>query len=211
MKCRWKRLGQHQLELLIRLCSQSNSMKCEWKRFGNRQLKLWWLQLNLMKCGWKKLGGVMSSTKASCSFTNDRWKKFDEKNLESDEKITINHDEMWMKKPWMNSQACEGGGAMAMGRMSTFKSLYVVLCATYYFFLLSFCSMRSNFLQGIQNCGIYYKKHSPFLLWMKRKKIEMTCLQMFGFVQSFKMSKINVCWKTITLSNIEEKPKKNCV
>jgi hypothetical protein len=45
----------------------------------------------------------------------------------------------------MNSQACEGGGAMAMGRMSTFKSLYVVLCATYYFFLLSFCSMRSNF------------------------------------------------------------------
>ncbi len=136
---------------------------------------------------WMKKGfrGVTSSTKAPCSFTNDRWKKIDEKNLESDEKITINHDEMWMKKPWMNSQACEGGGAMAMGRMSTFKSLYVVLCATYYFFLLSFCSMWSNFLEGIQNCGIYYKKHSPFLLWMKRKKIEMTCLQMFGFVQSF--------------------------
>lgn len=145
MKCRWKRLGQHQLELLIRLCSPSNSMKCEWKRFANHQLELWWLQLNLMKCGWKKIGGGVSSTKAPCSFTNDRWKKFDEKKLEFDEKFTINHDEMWMKKPWVNSQACEGGGAMAMGRMSNFKSLYVVLCATYYFFLLSFCSMRSNF------------------------------------------------------------------
>jgi hypothetical protein len=36
----------------------------------------------------------------------------------------------------------------------------------------------------------------------------MTCFRMFGFVQSLKMLEIDACWKTITLGNIEDKPKK---